>query len=59
MKTFNFRDKIKGIKQHRPTDVTVLDGDEPRSIWSQDDVLLAVYLPKLVKDKGTVRVVSH
>jgi hypothetical protein len=55
VQTYDFRKKIRGKKQPIPQqEVIIIDDDQPRSIWSNDNVLLAVYLPNAVKDKGKV-----
>lgn len=32
------------------------DDDIPRTLWSRDNVLLAAYLPNVIKEKGVVSV---
>jgi len=49
---YSFEDALKG-KQFGDVDKVITFDDEiPRSIWSNDGVLLGVHLPGLIKDRG-------
>lgn len=53
VKTFFFQ-KRKRSKAKGPLPMVTWEDDIPRSLWSADNVLLAVYLPCLIKDSGVV-----